>query len=782
MKRHPNGRTDRGFAVDRLGGYLEWVLGHRLWVVLITVALTGLATYSLTNAVFASSVIKLFFGDSPDYLAYRDLANEFAGNDVMVFAFEDPSVFTPQGAERLESIVEGIRSLDFIKRVDSLASASRVMAEGDELVVERYVDRTSHVAPDALIEELRNDPLTSGWVISKKSKATAMLVELTPDPNRPIERIPKMLDEVMSKFAAGGIEPASIHRAGIVVESTEATEQARFTLMRLFPLTVLLLGLVVFALFLRVWPVIITGGVAFVSIIWTFGLAVAIDPEVNLLMAMVPGMITVIAFSDIIHLYSGFVRKCQFGVERREAVLESGTEVGVACFFTSVTTFVGFASLVFIPTPVIRHLGVVLGAGVGIALLLALTLVPVVLSWVPGIDAGVRGESSFAGRWLDALLVFSQRLSMGWPKATVAFFAIVMVVCSYGASQLTIESSFAKRLDPDNPIRQSQRYISEHFAGANFLDVYVLAPDGEDLLDPETFAGIARFHDDIEAHAEVDDALSLVETIRAMHEALTGSNGLPTSREQLAQYLLLFEISGGEGLSQLINEDRTRLRISVRLEKDGLRHLAAFGDALKVRGEGIIGGDFVVKPTGITYLLGDWITFTLDGQRRGLLFAVLSTAIMMIICLRSIRVGLISMIPNLLPLIVLGGYVGGLWDETDSDTILVAVFAIGIAVDDTIHFLTRLRIESARTSDVEQAVADTFSFTGRAIVQTTVILCIGFSPFAASDYFSTRIIGTLLPMCLFVALVADLFLVPALVKLGVLRFARPAIAPGLDGA
>ncbi len=754
--------------------YLAWVLAHRVAVLLLMFAVTGVAAYSLTNAVFASSVIKLFFGDSPDYVAYRELADEFVGNDVMVFAFEDPELFTPEGAQRLESVVEGLRELEFIRRVDSLASAVRISSEGDELLIDRYLDLTATMEADALVEALREDPLTSGWLISHKSKATAMLLELTPDPDRPIERIPSMLAEVMSKFEEAGIAPETIHRAGIVVESTEATEQARFTLSRLFPVTVLLLAFVVFVLFLRVWPVIITGGVALIAIVWTFGLAVAIDPEVNLLMAMVPGMITVIAFSDIIHLYSGFVRMCQFGIDKQDAVLESGAEVGVACLFTSITTFVGFASLVFIPTPVIRHLGVVLGAGVGIALLLALTLVPIALSWVPGIEAGTRGESRFAQRWLDALLFWSQRISMGWPKATVAFFGIVIAVCGYGASQLTIESSFAKRLDPDNEIRQSQRYISDNFSGANFLDVYVLAPDGKDVLDPEAFAGIAKLHELIEAQPEVDDALSLVDTIRAMHGALTKKTELPGTRELLAQYLLLFEISGGEGLSQLINEPRNRLRMSVRLKEDGLRGLAAFGDRLKVRGEALLPEGYTVKPTGITYLLGDWITFTLEGQRRGLLFAVFSTALMMIICLRSLRVGLLSMIPNLLPLVVLGGYVGGIWDQVDSDTILVAVFAIGIAVDDTIHFLTRLRIESERAPDIDTAVAGTFSFTGRAIIQTTVILCIGFSPFAFSDYFSTQIIGTLLPMCLFVALIADLFLVPALVKLGVLRFASRA--------
>ena len=753
--------------------YLEWVLGHRAAVLLLTTLVTAVATYSLTNAVFASSVIKLFFGDSPEYVAYRELADEFAGNDVMVFAFEDDELLTEAGAARLRALVEELRALPYIKRVESLASTSRITSDGDDLIIEPYLDRAGDLSPTALRSALRADPLVAGWFISESSDATAVLAELTADPNRPIEAVPRMLEELTSKFVAAGIDRDALHTAGVVAESTEATEQARFTISRIFPFTVLLLALVVFVLFLRVWPVLITGGVALISIVWTFGLAVAIDPEVNILMAMVPGMITVIAFSDIIHLYSAFVRKCQFGVEKQRAVLESGTEVGVACLFTSMTTFVGFASLVFIPTPVIRHLGVVLGAGVGIALLLALTLVPVVLSYVPGIEAGTRSESAFTGRWLDLLLAWCQRVSMGWPKIVVGVFAVFVAIAGYGMSKIDIETSFAKRLDADNPIRVSQRYISEHFASANFLDVYVIAPEGEDLLEPETFARVAAFHERLEALEEVDDVLSLVDLMRTLHAAMTSAPGLPDSREQLAQYLLLFEVSGGEGLTQLISERRDKLRMSVRLGDDGLRGLAAFGDRIAREGEASIGGGVEVRPTGITYLLGDWITFTLDGQRRGLIFAVLSTMVMMILCLRSLRVGLWSMIPNLLPLIALGGWCGLFWEQTDSDTILVAVFAIGIAVDDTIHFLTRLRYESARTADVQQAISDTFSFTGRAIVQTTVILCIGFAPFAASDYFSTRIIGTLLPMCLVVAVLADLFLVPALVQLGLLRFAPP---------
>lgn len=755
--------------------YLQFVLRHRVAVLLAVAALTGVAGWSMSRGSIGSSVIKLFFGDNPKYTEYRKLADVFGGSDVMVVAFEDHDLLTPKGMARLSAVADKLRDLEFIRRVDSFDQSPHFGGDADELRVEPYGDLAEGLGAQGLKAEVANDPLVSGWLVSKDASATAMLLELTSDPDRPIEAVPLMLEQVLQIFESEGYKRSDLHLAGIVPESSEATAQAQFTLLRLFPVTTVVLGLVVFLLFLRMWPVLITGGVAFIAIVWTFGLAIAMDPQVNLLMAMVPGMITVIAFSDIIHLYSAFARECQLGMDRDEAVLKSGVEVGEACLYTSMTTFVGFASLVFIPTPVIRQLGVVLGAGVGIALLLALTVVPIILSYLPGIKAGMRGESERSARLIDGLLSRCLWLSTTYAKSVVAAFALVIVVCGWGLSQMEVEASFAQRLAPTNPVRKAQAFIQERFAGANFLDIYITAPNEGGLLEPKTFAGVAQFQESLLALPEVDAVLSLVDMQDTLHRHVAGVRpetgyAIPDTRKKLAQYLLLFEVSGGEGLDGLIDDERRTMRMSVRLNIDGLRALARVGDAAKALGAQSLGPEIVVEPTGIAYLLGDWVTFVLDGQRRGLGFAIFATTIMMMLCLRSRRVGLLSMIPNLLPLIVLGGYVGGVWDVVDSDTILVATFAIGIAVDDTIHFLTRLRFEMARGDDIHAAMQRTLAFTGRAIVQTTVILCLGFLPFAYSDYFSTRIIGTLLPMTLVVALVADLLLVPALVKLGVLRF------------
>ena len=171
------------------------------------------------------------------------------------------------------------------------------------------------------------------------------------------------------------------------------------------------------------------------------------------------------------------------------------------------------------------------------------------------------------------------------------------------------------------------------------------------------------------------------------------------------------------------------------------------------------------ETTGLSYLLGGFVDDVVRGQKRGLIFAFVTIMAMMMIMFRSWKIGALSMVPNILPLLALGGYLGFFWDHVDSDTIVIAMIAVGIGVDDTIHFLSRLRFESARTSDPNLALKHSFHFSGRAMVVTTLILALGFMPLGLSSYFTVRIFGTLLPFTLVVAVLADILLVPALVKI-----------------
>ena len=210
--------------------------------------------------------------------------------------------------------------------------------------------------------------------------------------------------------------------------------------------------------------------------------------------------------------------------------------------------------------------------------------------------------------------------------------------------------------------------------------------------------------------------------------------------------------------------------MNVRLAENGTQFTYAVGDNIRQSAAQIFGEAADVEITGMMYLLGGFVDQVISGQRRGLLFASITIMGMMAFMFRSFKIGIWSMLPNILPLLALGGYLSYCWEAVDSDTIIIAMVAIGIGVDDTIHFLSRLRFESAQNSDPDEALKCTFHFSGRAMVTTTVILSAGFLPLGLSDYFTVRIFGTLLPMTLIVAVLADILLVPALVKLGCIRF------------
>lgn len=750
--------------------YIEAVLRFRAWIIIGCGLLTVLSFGVISNAVLASSMLKLFFGNSPEYARYIELSERFGATDSLFIAFEEPELFTPASMDRLERIAQRIEAVSQIRRVESAISAERIRAEDDDLVIERYgaVARAHPERAQALRYELANDPDLGSLLLSKDGRTTAFLLELTNDTERPVEAIPGVLKEVLQPFLDEGYTQDQLHLAGLGPETAEATEVALDTILQIFPFTLTLLTLVVFILFRRVWPVLVTMGVAFVSITWTVAFAVFLDRQVNLLIAAVPAVMVTVAFSDIIHLCSTYLLELEAGHEKTAAIVKTGREVGLACVWTSVTTFFGFVSLVFIPTPVFQQLGLVLAFGVAVALLLALTLVPIFLFYLPT-PRGADRSTQRSGRFVLWICDAAQRVALGYPKATVFGFTLIAAVSLVGIARIEVETAFTDRLDPDNRIRRSQRLIRERFAGTNTVDVYVELDPTRSFEDPALVGGLLALEKELETFPEIDRVVSPANLVARVEQAL-GVDASARTAESIAQTLLLFEVSGGRGLGLFLAEDRKTVRVSMRLRTTGLVATGEVGRRARDLVERRLGPGASATPTGITYLFGDWIGFIVDGQRRGMVFAFLMTTLLMVLGLRSLRVGVLSMIPNGLPLLVLGGYVGWFWGTVDSDTILVAMIGIGIAVDDTIHFLTRLRIESQLAPDPREALRRTFHFTGSALVQTSIILCLGFLPFSLSAYFSTRILGTLLPMTLLVALLADILLLPALLALGVIRF------------
>lgn len=759
-----------------MAAYLGFVIRFR-WAILALIALvTTAAGWSLSHGIASTSVGRLLLGEHPDYRRYLQLAEQFGDSDVMVAAFEQPDLLGADALGRLERACKAMARLPGVRSVRSVLDVQHIKGETDRLSVATYA-REARQEPKGkgeFLALLARDPLASGLLVSRDGRHTAIAVELEAAADMPAENGPEIVVGIRDALAEAGLQRDGVHVVGVPANIAAMVSETRFNLGRLFPIVCLVLLLTVWIMFRRLWPVAVSLAVTSIAVVWTMGFSVLLDRHINILTSAIPTVILIIAFSDVIHLCSAYLLELSRGHDKQQAVFLAGAEVGKACLLTSATTFAGFLSLSLIPAPAFRHLGVVLAAGVSVALLIAVTLVPILFWTMPEPRPWRTGATGRVQGLLDGFLHTVCNTATRRARTMLLLFAALGAAAVYGLFHLTIETDFQKRLAADHPVRVGGDYVRRHLAGANALNVFVEAPARDGLLDEALFRKIAGYQEALQELGQVERAVSLVDLVERIHQEMTAGDSqaerLPKTPGALSQYLLLFEMSGGSDLERLVDFNRKTMRITLYLPEEGVIHTRDTGKRALALARKHLAGAARVEVSGLNFLMGQWLDHILEGQRRGLALAFFSIALMMIIGLRSVRVGLWSMIPNVLPVMVLGGFSGLAWDQVDSDLIAVAMIAIGIGVDDTVHFLMRLRIEIDRGRSTDEAIEATFHYSGRAIVITTVILVAGFLPFALSDYFSINMLGTLLPMTLMVALAADLFLVPALVRLGLIRF------------
>ncbi len=728
--------------------YFRFVLRHRALVVITCLAVTALAGWSLSRYTMASSLGELILGDHPAYHRYVERVKQFGSDEHLIVAFETPNLSSPDVLGPLQQIVLRLEAMEQVARVDSVLSAMQL---------QNAVGGSSPTG----IETLVSNPLARDVVISADGRHTAVIIQLTPDQQRAMEQTPALVAEILDVFEQEGLAPARLHLGGIPAVLAEVLIQSARSIAILLPAVAIMLLVTTLVLFRRLWPVFVTLVIGALAIVWTMGFAIALDRQINIILAMCPALILIIAFSDVVHLCSAYLLAVSEGKGRDEAIIDTASEVGTACLFTSLTTMLGFVCLSLINVPVFRMAGVVLGFGVAVALLLAMTLVPILFSvmrtpkpWTESMRAGAQHR-------LGSLLHAACRLSTTRPWMVIAGFVIVAGVSVYGVTRIEIETDITKRFASGNKLRRDLDYFATHFAGTNVVDVVVELNAGAQISYPDLQESLEEVHDAMAAVPGVGRVLSLVTVLRAVpSELLTGATAKSLAAAGFAREQFSRFAAPGQ------------MRYVLLLHETGMHRTYEIGEEAARIASDILGDEVTVEPSGFMYLAGMWLEETVRSQRYAIMFSFVAIAVVMVILFRSITAGLGSMLPNAVPLLLLGGVLGLVWRVVDSDLAVLALIAIGIAVDDTIHFLARYRFERPRSESVVQAIERTFSTAGRAIVMTSLIFAAGFAPFAFSDYLTIRLIGVLLPLVMLAALVADLLLLPALITVGAIRLGR----------
>jgi predicted RND superfamily exporter protein len=780
---------------------LHFVLGRSALVLTAVLVLTAPAAYLLWNAEFAPSIVESFVDDRQQYLRAEELERLFPGNPdafVWLATTEGKLLFTEAKLRAIREAARDIRKVDNVRRVVALPNVPRPTSQiagargtaqrivlnmklknGEVPKVNRAIDP---VLPARLSDSRRNDrdllelgeaitedhDAYAGKLVSHDGRSHVMMVELDlKEPLQPGDQI-KLIDSLTAIAKKHRLGEDGLYCSGLIPLQAYAFKEIDSVLYQTLPIGALLIALAVMLVFRRLEVILITAFIACISIAWGVGFGIYWYGKFSVLMAAVPLMVLVISTADVIHLISSYTAERESGLTHEKAIRNTFIHVGGACILTSLTTFVGFASLIFVPARTIKQFGVSAAAGVAGALILSVVFVPIFLDllhrWRRPVTASVS-----TSRMIDAASAFCLRLGVRRPIAVLSLFVLGLLVCLAITTRLRLDPDLSQRFSSDHMITRSTEFFTEQYGGINSVELLVEG-DPEQLLSPASMRELRTLEKaftDSPYHCE--DVNSIDRVLAQFLKRIDYENpeGIPETPEHCLASVAFLRSVEPELVNSLVTPDNRYLRLIARIPATSYLEMTRYSEELAAKVASAFGPQVRVLEKGSAPLVGRAVREIIRGHLTGFAFCFTTIFFLIAFGLRSWRLAWVSALPNMTPLLILGGLVAFFHSVADSDLLAVGTLGLGLAVDDTIHFLSRFKLECRKGKSVRDALEASMEHTGLAIIRTTLILSLGFFPFAFAEYWSINMLGTYLIAVLFSALLADLILLPAIIVLTV---------------
>jgi predicted RND superfamily exporter protein len=586
------------------------------------------------------------------------------------------------------------------------------------------------------------------------------------------------IERVMGRHRAPGFSPSIAGMPAILV----ALNAAMLHDMQLgMTLTTVILVLVMGYLF-RHWQGVV-GPVAVVlqAALWTLGTIAVTGTPMTMVTSVLGAFLMVVGIGDSVHLLSVYRDARARGVDNRDAIVHAVATTGRPVFFTSLTTAGGLLSFRFAHMEPIQHMGTFGAIGVLYAFLLSMALLPALLTFNTRSLLGARpiapGEPHAPRDRTDRFLSFCADLSRteGARRRTLAVATLLVAIAGWGGTLLRFHHDPIEWFPDDAPVKQTVQDLSAHVGGTGDVSILVQANEGASLRDRELLLALERlethafeYRDPRTGEAVVRNATSLLDVVRESWRALHGGDQahyrVPGTQRGVVDVLTLFESAGPDELGRLATIDWQQTLMSLRVTWLPAQGYVPLTEYLQRGIDELIGGRAHVALTGTVYNSTRVVAQLLDDLMQSFAAALVAITLMMILLLRDLKLGLISMLPNLLPIAGLVALMGFLDIPVDVNNLLIGSIAIGIAVDDTIHFLHQFKAHYDAHGKVDEAIEIAFRHAGRAMVSTSVILVGGFLVMLSGEMASSHTFGILVSCSVVFALLADLMIAPAVLR------------------
>lgn len=733
-------------------------------ILLVLSAATAFFGWGVSKQGFDYDFEKFFPPGDTETEFFDQFRNKF-GNDydfLLIGLTQKNGIYDTAYFQKIEKLTDTLQKLPNVIEVHSLTNLRIPFLAGGSFSSKKYV----HLHNDSLLKldsiKLNQTHELEGSFISTDQKTTCIFLETKPRiAKKPSD---KLISEIETIVAHSGFE--EYHMAGKIKAQQVYLSRMQKEIVFFVAISAVIVIIFLAITFQSASNVIVPFFVVILSIVWQLGIMHFVGKKIDILTVLLPTILFIVGMSDVIHILSKYMEELRSGIPKKHALVKTLKEVGFATFLTSFITALGFFTLITANISPIREFGIYTGIGVLIAYFLSITLLPSVLSLIP--PPKIVENPKF-DRWWNKVLhrqllrVFKNR------KKILVISAVLLVIGGSGIYFLKVNNLLLEDLSHKEPLRKEFTFFEENFSGGRPFEMFVettsLLTPNDNILSFEAIheieklenLAIQKFH-----LGFVQSPVSILKVCnRSFNSGLNAYYRLPQNKEEhqrLLDQMKTYRVLDDSLFQKFISSDLMSCRISGKMHDLG---------SYRVRN---MEKDFIsdlpqlsrikYRLTGSARLVDQNISYLAVNLMQGLGSGIIIVAFIFGLMYRSWKMILIALSVNIIPMVLIAGIMGYLGIDIKVSTSMIFTIAFGIAEDDTIHFLSRFQIERQNGRTVLYAIKRSFLSTGKAMILTSIVLCAGFITMVSSSFMSIYYVGLLLSMTLFIALIADLCLLP----------------------
>lgn len=742
----------------------DFIIRFRIPILLIVVIITAFFGFQLKDLRMDNSVEGMLPDEDPAKQFFEEFQEIFGSDEVFIVALETDTVFDPEFLEVVDELTQRLEKIENIDEVISLTNVDEIRGSEGLLEVGPLMETLPRT--DNEIEAFRkavfDNPLHINYLVTEQENLTALYGMLSS------EDLPQTITDAMTAEVRAAVDElvpddVPVYIAGVPVVKNDMGKFLKRDQMIFIPVTFLLMAMILYGIFRSIHFTIIPLVMVCISVTWTMGLVSLMDRPVTVVLAMLTPLVIVMTTAHTIHIFSHYQENNLTISDKITSLKTTTNHMLLPCLLTTITTAIGFSSLSVSNISAVRDFGIFTAIGVIFSFIVVLSVVPNILYFIPRskMRARIKAKPGVIERLLGWLSVFVQH-----NKRLVVITSIVLcIIAIIGITRITVETDVINYFRKKSDIYRSTFFISHNLTGTGSLNVYIGGSEEDAIKNPEVLREMERLQQYLESQEHVTKTISLVDFLKDMNLAMHDENReyyvIPESRELVAQYLLLYSMSGDpDDFERFVDFYYQNGTVLARTTPMSSKVLLAFVDDVILFCEDNFSDDLDIRVTGTSVLYDNMSSLLVKSQIRSILLALVMIFIVMSLVFRSVYIGGLSMIPNVIPIFLTLGLMGWLMIDLDTSTTMISSVAIGIAIDDTVHFITRYFREIADGRNVEHAIENTMLNTGRPIMFTSLVIGSGFVVLLAASFIPTRSFGILTAFTMFSALVADLFVLP----------------------